>query len=368
MNKTPSLQVEGIHHQFGNLEVLREVSFSIDTGDVLCLLGPSGSGKTTLLKILAGLIPQRAGRVLIDGIEHFRQPTSTRDIGFVFQQPDALFPHLNVWNNVAFPFRHGKKRLKIRSGTRNSGNWRDAVNEVLHLTGLDASAHRPILELSGGMQQRVALARAIVYEPALLLLDEPLSSLDNILKKELLTLLYQLHERYQTTMVYITHDEREALQIATHLGVLDDRNKAVFQFGSADQVRLQPSCARVAEILGLWNVIPCICSDDSVGIRLNDKLCLPGDTILSSDPNLHHLGVPIAKTRFFPNKEQVPTNQPCIPVRVIRKDTWHQDVHYHCAVGNASVGTTLIAYCNCDHNGKSGYISFAKEAIYEFPA
>lgn len=233
------LELKGVGRKFGNRTALGAVSLGIERGEFVCLLGPSGSGKTTLLRIVAGLLDPKPGQVFFNGKDETKTPSRRRDIGFVFQNPSALFPHLNIFENVAFPFRRGNRKCE--------GNWREAVNKILHDVDLHEASNRPITNLSGGELQRIALARALVYRPALLLLDEPLSSLDNVLRAEMLTYMKNLHEKLGTTFLYVTHNEREARRVATHIAVLDDGR--IHQFGPADDVFANPATDKVAQIL-----------------------------------------------------------------------------------------------------------------------
>jgi putative spermidine/putrescine transport system ATP-binding protein len=241
------LEVEGIYHSFsGNTLVLQGVCLQVQPGQIVCVLGPSGCGKSTLLRIIAGLVKPTKGTIKIRGQDQAGIPTHMRDLGFVFQNP-ALFPHLDVFDNVSFPFTQGRRIYA-------SGDWRDGVARILHLTGLQSHQHFSVAHLSGGQVQRVALARALVYRPRLLLLDEPLSSLDNVLKRQLLDLLRKLHEEFGTTFIYVTHDEREAVSLASHVAVID-RNHVLQQFASVSEVISRPSSRAVAEIMAGWNFL-----------------------------------------------------------------------------------------------------------------
>ncbi len=242
----PLLEIRSVSHSYGKQPVLSDVTLLIERGRFVCLLGPSGSGKTTLLKIVAGLVTPLSGKIKILEQDQAPIPTHRRNIGFVFQSPNALFPHLNVFDNIAFPFRRGSRSAP-------SGNWKNDVLEMIHKVGLTDYATKSVVTLSGGQRQRVALARALVYRPSLLLLDEPLSSLDNRLKGQLLELMHELHELSQATFVYVTHDEREALRVATDIAILDEGR--VQQFGPIDDVVATPASKRVAEMLSGWAVI-----------------------------------------------------------------------------------------------------------------
>jgi len=232
-----ALEVSGVTHSFGRERVLRGVTFAVRTGTATAVLGRSGCGKTTLLRVIAGLLQPDSGTVRIAGHDASSTQTHERNLGFVFQNL-ALFPHLTVRRNVEFPFRHGRHK---------SADSTKAVNEILHRTHLMPAAEKRIDELSGGMRQRVAVARALVYRPSVLLLDEPLSSLDNPLKRELLALLAELKVSGDQTFLYVTHDDREVRQIADDLIVLGEGR--VVRSGTCADVIASPGSRVVAELL-----------------------------------------------------------------------------------------------------------------------
>ncbi len=223
MTEMPVLEVRDVTYSFGASAILDGISMSVYAGQVACLIGPSGCGKTTLLRIIAGLLLPKKGRIRIAGADVSRIPTHRLDLGFVFQSELALFPHLDVRENIEFPFRYCHRRKLTLDSVA-------AVNEIIQRTGLQAHSHKKINELSGGLKQRVAIARALVYRPAILLLDEPLSSLDNPRKEELLTLLKELKATGQHTFLYVTHDDREVKAIADTVAVL--HNGTIIRDGS----------------------------------------------------------------------------------------------------------------------------------------
>ena len=201
---------------------LRGVTVVFPAGSVTAVLGPSGCGKTTLLRVIAGLVSPRRGRVLFNGEDYTRVPPERRGIGMVFQDL-ALFPHMTVYENVAFG-------LRVR-GVRGAEERR-RVEWALELVGLDPREfmHRRVHELSGGQQQRVAIARAIVYEPGVLLLDEPLSHLDLKIRQRLLEELRRIQRETGATMVYVTHDQWEAMELADYLAIM--RDGLIVQWGT----------------------------------------------------------------------------------------------------------------------------------------
>jgi ABC-type sugar transport system ATPase subunit len=225
---------------YGREAVLRGVSIALPEGGVTVVIGPSGAGKSTLLQIAAGLLRQAAGRVLFDGRDVSRVPAERRDVGMVFQSY-ALFPHLSVRGNIAFGLRTANRRLPPREAAGR-------VEELAALFGLTPLLERRPGELSGGEQQRVALARAVAPRPALLLLDEPLSALDAQLRRGVRAELGGLLRRLGTTVLYVTHDQEEAMLLADHLVVLD--RGRVAQAGLPLELYRRPASRFVASFLG----------------------------------------------------------------------------------------------------------------------
>lgn len=237
------LALEAISKQYEGQILLKSVSFSVDAGETVCLLGASGSGKSTLLRIIAGLEPPDAGRVLWDGADLAPTPPHTRDFGLVFQDY-ALFPHLTVFENVAFGLR-----------MRNIPDVvvRARVDEVLILVNLSGFDLRRVTDLSGGEQQRVALARALAPRPRLLMFDEPLGALDRSLKEGLLDELRAILKRTRVPAIYVTHDQEEAFAVADRILLLHEGN--IVREGDPAQVWNDPQSAWAARFLGMGNVV-----------------------------------------------------------------------------------------------------------------
>lgn len=235
-----ALEVIDIYHSFGSEHILKGVSFQVPQGRVLGLIGHSGCGKSTLLRIIAGLTQPYSGEVKIGGKDASAVSTHQRNLGFVFQSEFALFPHLTVRGNILFPLAQGKR-------SPPGGNREHAVEEVLEQTGLRVHQHKRMDELSGGLKQRVAIARALVYRPAILLLDEPLSSLDNPRKREILELLLALKASGDHTMLYVTHDDREVKAFVDYVAVLHDGR--IVQHGVLEEVLRNPKSEIVENLL-----------------------------------------------------------------------------------------------------------------------
>ena len=233
-----SIQVRNLSKTFDDFHALQDVTVDIESGQLTAVLGPSGGGKSTLLRIIAGLETPDSGTVLIDGVDVTNVPARDRGIGFVFQHY-AAFTHMSVWDNVAFG-------LKVRKTPKPK--IRGRVNDLLKLVHLDGLAHRYPSELSGGQRQRMALARALAVEPSLLLLDEPFGALDVKVRQELREWLRRLHDEVDTTTIFVTHDQEEAMEISDQIIVINDGR--VEQAGTPDQLYDHPINDFVMGFLG----------------------------------------------------------------------------------------------------------------------
>ena len=223
--------------------ILHNFDLSVERGELLSLLGPSGCGKTTTLRTIAGFIPAQKGQLTVNGVNCTRLPPNKRNMGLVFQNY-ALFPHLSVFENVAY----GLKRRRV---PRSDIGRR--VNEALAMVSLTDYENRMPAQLSGGQRQRVALARAVVIEPELLLLDEPLSNLDAKLRDEMRAELGRLHKRLGITMIYVTHDQVEALSLSSRIVIM---NQGVIEQNDVPEVVYeQPATAFAARFMGCDNTL-----------------------------------------------------------------------------------------------------------------
>jgi ABC-type Fe3+/spermidine/putrescine transport system ATPase subunit len=238
------LEVRGVSKAFAGTLALRDASLSVARGEILCLLGPSGCGKTTLLRIVAGLEQADGGQVLLDGKDLTKVPVHRRELGFMFQEY-ALFPHKDVYGNVAFGLRMARlPRTEIER----------RVQEALALVGLGGFERRTVHELSGGEQQRVALARSLAPRPRLLMLDEPLSSLDRALRERLMNELRQILNSVGLTALYVTHDQSEAFALGDRVAIM--QRGSIEQIGPPEVVYQWPASPFVARFLGMSNLLP----------------------------------------------------------------------------------------------------------------
>ncbi len=232
------VRLEKVTKRFGRVTALHEVSLVFEDGEFTALLGPSGSGKTTLLYIIAGIYKPTSGRIYFGSRDVTNLPPNKRNIGLVFQNY-ALYPHMTVFDNIAFP-------LKLRKLPREK--IEEKVREVAKLLHIEELLDRYPSQLSGGQQQRVAMARALVKEPDVLLLDEPLSNLDALLRVKIRAELKRLQKDLGITTIYVTHDQAEALAMADTIVVID--KGVVQQVGTPDEVYNNPRNLFVASFIG----------------------------------------------------------------------------------------------------------------------
>jgi len=240
----------------GKVAALAGVSLEVREGELFTLLGPSGCGKTTTLRCVAGFEQPTAGSISFRGEDFTAVPPFRRNIGMVFQSY-ALFPHLSIHENVAYG-------LRVRRVPRAA--VAEKVRAILQLVGLEAAGNRKPGELSGGQQQRVALARALVYDPRLLLLDEPLSNLDAKLRVYMREEIRRIQQQAGVTTLYVTHDQEEALSISDRIAVMHAGR--VSQVGTPDEIYQEPASVRVADFIGQANFLPCRVSRDESSVTL----------------------------------------------------------------------------------------------------
>ena len=238
-----AVRFEGVSKRYGDTTVLHPLDLTVKRGEFLTLLGPSGSGKSTILNIVSGATPPSTGRVFLDGEEVTDKPPRERGLGMVFQNY-ALMPHMTVFDNVAFP-------LRVR-------NWkqeqvRTQVMATLEKVGLSGFAQRKPKELSGGQQQRVSIARCLVYSPSIILMDEPLGALDKKLRDQLQGEIKSLHRDIGTTLIYVTHDQEEALNLSDKVCLMN--HGRVEHLGTPSQLYFDPANRFTADFVGESNIL-----------------------------------------------------------------------------------------------------------------
>lgn len=283
------LRIEGVGKRFGEVVALDRVSLQVAQGELLTILGPSGSGKTTLLKVVAGFETPDGGTVKVGGQDITALPPARRDIGMVFQNY-ALFPHLTVKGNVAFP-------LEMRDVARSDVDRR--VAEAIAMVELRGYEQRLPRQLSGGQQQRVALARAIVFNPRLLLLDEPFGALDRKLRETMQLEVRRLQRKLGLTTIFITHDQEEALVLSDRIAVMNQGK--IQQVATTTEIYERPANDFVADFVGESNIFHGTVSAPGVITLENGRVLKVG----ASPPAGQRVGVLMRPERFSPGGANV---------------------------------------------------------------
>ena len=275
------LEFENICMDYGNeVNIISDLSFSVNKGQIFTLLGPSGCGKSTILRLIAGLETPTKGKIIIDGVTVFdaniNLTPEKRKIGLVFQDY-ALFPHLSVFDNIIFGL-YGKSTKEKRK----------RADELLDIVNMQAFEKRYPHELSGGQQQRVALARAIANKPALLLMDEPFSNLDTILREKMRLEIYDIIKKTDTTAIFVTHDQGEALSMSDQIAFLKEGKMS--QIGTPHQLYWEPRDNHTAAFMGKVTIIETSFNehgiDNTFGFSLNEDSCKSCEGTLCIRPEL----------------------------------------------------------------------------------
>lgn len=268
------IELRGLRKEFGDVVAVRGADLGIETGEFFTLLGPSGSGKTTILRMIAGLELPTEGAIVLDSTDVSDDPPYERDVNTVFQDY-ALFPHMTVRENVGYG-------LEIRGADGDEIDRR--VHDLLDLVSLPDIGDRAVDELSGGQQQRVALARALAIEPEVLLLDEPLGALDEKLRREMQIELKEIQEELNTTFVYVTHDQEEALSMSDRIAVLDGGE--LVQVDTPETVYKRPQTRFIAEFFRGSNIFEAAvtdAADDHTALSFADTTVESTDTLPTPD-------------------------------------------------------------------------------------
>jgi len=281
-----------VSKRFGTTEAVCDLSLAIEDGEFIVLLGPSGAGKTTTLRLVAGLERPDAGAILIDGRDLTQVPPGSRDLAFVFQQY-SLYPHLSVYENLAFPLRSPVHRVP-------EPQIRKRVEQTAELLHISCKLNNRATRLSGGEMQRVAIGRALVRDPAIYLMDEPLSSLDAKLRAELRLELKRIQLEFGATILYVTHDQVEAMTLASRVGVI--RDGRLLQVGTPREIYENPADRYVASRLGTPQInflpvsaapeVPAPPGTESIGIRTEHVQIVSrnGGALIGRVHRIEHLG------------------------------------------------------------------------------
>ncbi|WP_311273267.1 MULTISPECIES: ABC transporter ATP-binding protein [unclassified Rhizobium] len=309
MSDAKYLSLQNLSLAYGNSVAVKDLNLDIRKGELLALLGPSGCGKTTTMRAIAGLMPVADGRIDLDGADITRVSANKRAVGLVFQSY-ALFPHLTVYENVAFGLK-----LKGMKGSALD----DKVASGLKSVGLSSFASRKPAELSGGQQQRVALARSMVMDPKVLLLDEPLSNLDARLRLEMRTELQRVQKATGVTMIFVTHDQVEALALADRIVVM--KSGAIEQIGTPEEIYNAPVSSFVADFVGFENIFRLeggLLKTDNGSITLSGQV--PSTAGLAWRPRMVTLGsgpfeATVRGTSFAGNSREYLLDTPLGPIK-----------------------------------------------------
>ncbi|MGA1804711.1 ABC transporter ATP-binding protein [Rhizobium sp. HT1-10] len=267
-SESVGVSIRSANKFYGIFQALTNVSLEVSAGEFVSILGPSGSGKTTLLGLLGGFVQPTSGSIWLGDRDITFAPPHKRNIGIVFQNY-ALFPHMSVAENITFP-------LRARRIARET--WPARLKAALEMVELAGYDDRRIHELSGGQRQRVALARAIIFEPKLILMDEPLSALDKQLRENMQIELKRLHKKLGATIVYVTHDQREALTMSDRVAIMN-RGQLV-QVDTPQRLHDQPANSFVAKFIGEATLVP-VEYEDANRVKLGDAILRTSHTVVT---------------------------------------------------------------------------------------
>lgn len=306
MNKPASRETVGVSIRdaakyYGSFCALQDINLEVAPGEFVSILGPSGSGKTTLLGILGGFVQPSSGSIFLGERDITFAPPHKRDIGIVFQNY-ALFPHMNVAENVTFP---------LRARRMPKSEWPAKLRAALEMVELGGFGERKIHELSGGQRQRVALARAMIFEPRLILMDEPLSALDKQLRETMQIELKHLHRKLAATMIYVTHDQREALTMSDRVAIMNKGR--LVQVDAPERLHDHPADSFVAGFIGEATLLPVRRVDDGSvdlgGTRLVSSRPIPGEQTLFLTVHSEKLTVASDGAEGMPNLLQATVSE-----------------------------------------------------------
>ncbi|WP_163582494.1 ABC transporter ATP-binding protein [Gracilibacillus saliphilus] len=315
-----TIAINQLSKEFDGFQALKKINLQVREGELIAILGPSGCGKTTLLRLLAGFLSPSEGEIVIGnnavGNPQQTLPPEHRNIGMVFQS-FALWPHLNVQEHIRFPLMHHRfVRKEIKK------NQHERINEVLKMVDLEAFAERMPNELSGGQKQRVALARAIAPQPELLLMDEPLSNLDAELRMEMRSEIQALHQLTKATIVYVTHDQGEALAMADRIVVMNQGE--IEQIGTPSDIYTKPVSPFVARFVGKANLVEGVWNEKHFVPSLASDIRWPDTGVVSAmkEQNIY----PVRPEQFRLTKENETGSG--LPGQITSVQFQGKEIHY----------------------------------------
>lgn len=351
MVNNPALAIHDLYKSYGPVDVLKEISLSINEGDFLVLVGPSGCGKSTLLNCIAGLEETTKGKIEIAGRDVTQEPPRDRDIAMVFQSY-ALYPTMTVAENIGFG-------MKVRGESKAAIT--DKVAEVAGLLQIAPLLDRRPSQLSGGQRQRVAMGRALVRDPALFLFDEPLSNLDAKLRVEMRAEIKRLHQSTGASIVYVTHDQIEAMTLATKIVVLKDGY--VQQIGTPEEIYDRPANTFVADFMGSppMNLVPAEVSDAKLNFGTGQSLQIDSADTSSVSAGKITVG-------FRPElMELTPPEADSIPVTVDMVEMTGADSYVSFKLGNKAVTARTPGRFHIGEGGQAG-LKFPAQSLHYFDA
>ncbi len=315
-----AIVVKNLNKRFGDFIAVDDVSFEVNSGELVALLGPSGSGKSTILRIIAGLETPDSGEIYLTGQDVTRLSIQKRQIGFVFQHY-ALFKHMNIEKNIAFGLEVQKREKKY---------IKDRVNELIELVKLQGYNHHYPDQLSGGQRQRVALARALATEPKVLLLDEPFGALDAKVRDNLAQWLKEFHNKLNITSIFVTHDQNEAIEISDKIVVIN--RGRVEQIGQAREVYEHPASKFVASFIGQVNLLDAVVKNKQIILKNSDFVLKNPTREIEKDGNVVLL---IRPEDVILNTNR--NNQYSLPCQI--KHIHYQGSHYNidCEVNGTNI-------------------------------
>ena len=346
-----ALAIRDLHNSYGSVDVLKDISLSIEKGDFLVLVGPSGCGKSTLLNCVAGLEETTSGQVEIAGRDVTNEPPRDRDIAMVFQSY-ALYPTMTVADNIGFG-------MKVRGEAKSV--IAEKVKEVASLLQIDPLLDRRPSQLSGGQRQRVAMGRALVRDPALFLFDEPLSNLDAKLRVEMRAEIKRLHQTTGATIVYVTHDQIEAMTLATKIVVLKDG--IIQQIGTPEDIYDRPANTFVADFMGSppMNLVPAEVSGTHLKFGDSQSLNIAGTTASALQGGKITVG-------FRPElMELIAADDASIPVTVDMIESTGADSYVSFKLGETAVTARTPGRFPIPEGGLAG-LKFPAHSLHYFDA